>query len=510
MGKTIGLIMAIQDKVSPNIKKIADKIGITEKEAKKLNNQVNKLSKDLSNKLKGACTAVGIGFGAVTATAGVLINKTIEAGDRIDKMSQKIGMSRQAFQEWDFIMSQNGGSVESLQMGYKALANQMGGVQKGSKDSIGYFKKLGVAVKDNHGQLRKQEDVFNDSVRALQNMKNPTEKAIIANKLFGKSAIEMKPLLNQTSESVDTLRKRANDLGMVMSDEAVDASVKLTDSIDAIQRSFSAFGNQIGAQLVPYVQQLADELINHLPQIKSALDPVLNGLSNTIKFLMEHINGVIFVATACLSTFLAYKAINGVITTIKTLQTIIQAVTVAQGLWNAVMIANPIGLIATGIGLLIAGIVLLIKNWDTVKQKTVEFATVAVQKIQSMWEKIKPIFEKIAKIAKIAFQFTPVGMAINAGKAVAGAVEKHKKNALGTSYYSGGSTRINEFGGEIVDLPQGSRIIPHDISREMAKNSGGGINVQVTIMGNMVGNQEFLNQLADVFARKLQVAMAVK
>lgn len=510
MGKTIGLIMAIQDKVSPNIKKIADKIGITEKEAKKLNNQVNKLSKDLSNKLKGACTAVGIGFGAVTATAGVLINKTIEAGDRIDKMSQKIGMSRQAFQEWDFIMSQNGGSVESLQMGYKALANQMGGVQKGSKDSIGYFKKLGVAVKDNHGQLRKQEDVFNDSVRALQNMKNPTEKAIIANKLFGKSAIEMKPLLNQTSESVDTLRKRANDLGMVMSDEAVDASVKLTDSIDAIQRSFSAFGNQIGAQLVPYVQQLADELINHLPQIKSALDPVLNGLSNTIKFLMEHINGVIFVATACLSTFLAYKAINGVITTIKTLQTIIQAVTVAQGLWNAVMIANPIGLIATGIGLLIAGIVLLIKNWDTVKQKTVEFATVAVQKIKSMWEKIKPIFEKIAKIAKIAFQFTPVGMAINAGKAVAGAVEKHKKNALGTSYYSGGSTRINEFGGEIVDLPQGSRIIPHDISREMAKNSGGGINVQVTIMGNMVGNQEFLNQLADVFARKLQVAMAVK
>ena len=510
MGKTIGLIMAIQDKVSPNIKKIADKIGITEKEAKKLNNQVNKLSKDLSNKLKGACTAVGIGFGAVTATAGVLINKTIEAGDRIDKMSQKIGMSRQAFQEWDFIMSQNGGSVESLQMGYKALANQMGGVQKGSKDSIGYFKKLGVAVKDNHGQLRKQEDVFNDTVRALQNMKNPTEKAIIANKLFGKSAIEMKPLLNQTSESVDTLRKRANDLGMVMSDEAVDASVKLTDSIDAIQRSFSAFGNQIGAQLVPYVQQLADELINHLPQIKSALDPVLNGLSNTIKFLMEHINGVIFVATACLSTFLAYKAINGVITTIKTLQTIIQAVTVAQGLWNAVMIANPIGLIATGIGLLIAGIVLLIKNWDTVKQKTVEFATVAVQKIQSMWEKIKPIFEKIAKIAKIAFQFTPVGMAINAGKAVAGAVEKHKKNALGTSYYSGGSTRINEFGGEIVDLPQGSRIIPHDISREMAKNSGGGINVQVIIMGNMVGNQEFLNQLADVFARKLQVAMAVK
>ena len=129
MGRTIGLIMALQDKCSPNIKKIADNLGITEKEAKKLNAQIGKLSKDLGGKLKGACVAVGAGFSAVVAGASVLVNKTMEAGDRIDKMSQKIGMSRQAFQEWDYIMSQNGGSVESLQMGYKTLATQMGNVQ---------------------------------------------------------------------------------------------------------------------------------------------------------------------------------------------------------------------------------------------------------------------------------------------------------------------------------------------------------------------------------------------
>lgn len=513
MGKTVGLIMTIKDKISPNIKKIADRIGLTEKEAEKLNKQVKQLSKNFSKNLGNACKNIGIGIGAVTATMGVLVNKSLEAGDRVDKMSQKIGMSRQAFQEWDFIMSQNGGSVESLQMGYKALANQMGGVQKGSKDSIGYFKKLGVAVKDNHGQLRKQEDVFNDTVRALQNMKNPTEKAIIASKLFGKSAIEMKPLLNQTSESVDALRKRANDLGMVMSDEAVDASVKLTDSIDAIQRTFSAFGAQIGVALMPQLQILANELIDHLPQIREALIPVINLLSNSLKFVIEHLKGLTIVAGICLSSLIAFKAIDGVLKFWTTYSTIIKAVGLAlKGLnlqLNITKVLMGVGIIGA-IALVIAGIVYLIKNFDTIKQKVSEFATVAVQKIQSMWEKIKPIFEKIAKMAKIAFQFTPVGMAINAGKAVAGAVEKHKKNALGTSYYSGGSTRINEFGGEIVDLPQGSRIIPHDISREMAKNSGGGINVQVTIMGNMVGNQEFLNQLADVFARKLQVAMAVK
>jgi len=482
MGRTIGLIMALQDKCSPNIKKIADNLGITEKEAKKLNAQIGRLSKDLGGKLKGACVAVGAGLSAVVATAGVLVNKTMEAGDRIDKMSQKIGMSRQAFQEWDYIMSQNGGNVESLQMGYKTLATQMDGVRKGSKDSTAVFQKLGVAVRDSSGQLRSQEDVFNDSIRALQKIQNPTEKAIMAQKLFGKSAQELKPLLNQSAESVDGLRKKANELGLVLGDDAVDASVKLKDTIDTIQRTFSAFGNQIGAELMPTIQELADELINHLPQIKAVLTPVLQGLSNTIKFLIEHMDAVIFVATTCLSTFMAFNAINGVIKTIQTLQAVIKAVSVAQGIWNALMIANPIGLIATGIGLLIAGIVLLVKNWDKV--------TEAVKKAVDAMKRFVGIKGKTE-------------VKTEDGTTV-------KKNAVGTSYYSGGKTRINEFGGEIVDLPQGSRIIPNDISQQMAKNSGGGITVNVNIMGNMVGNQEFLNQLTDAFARKLQVAMAVR
>ena len=482
MGRTIGLIMSLQDKCSPNIKKIADKLGMTEKEAKKLNNQIGKLSKDLGGKLKGACVAVGAGLSAVVATAGVLVNKSMEAGDRIDKMSQKIGMSRKAFQEWDYIMSQNGGSVESLQMGYKTLATQMGNVQKGSKESTAIFHKLGVAVKDSSGHLRSQEDVFNDSVRALQKIQNPTEKAIMAQKLFGKSAQELKPLLNQTSESVDGLRQKANELGLVMGDDAVDASVKLKDTIDTIQRTFEAFGNQIGAELMPTIQELADELINHLPQIKAVLTPVLQGLSNTIKFLIEHFDGVIFVATACLSTFMAFNAINGVISIIQTLQAVIKAVSVAQGVWNALMIANPIGLIATGIGLLIAGIVLLIKNWDKVTE-AVKKAVNAMKKFIGIKGKTEVKTEDGTEI---------------------------KKNAVGTSFYSGGKTRINEFGGEIVDLPQGSRIIPNDISKQMAKNSGSGVTVNVNIAGNMIGNQEFLNQLTDAFARKLQVAMAVR
>lgn len=482
MGRTIGLIMALQDKCSPNIKKIADNLGITEKEAKKLNAQIGKLSKDLGGKLKGACVAVGAGLSAVVATAGVLVNKTMEAGDRIDKMSQKIGLSRDSFQKWDYIMSQSGTDIEKMQVGMKTMSQQMVASTKQGSEAQKMFQRLGVSVKDSNGKFKSQEQAFEEVIRAFQKMPDGIEKANMAQKLFGKTGSDLRPLLNGVRGDVDELSKKFVDLGLGMSDDAINASVKLKDTIDTVQRAFSAFGNQIGAELLPTIQELADELIAHLPQIKATLTPVLQGLTNTFKFLVEHMDAVIFVATTCLSTFMAFNAINGVIKTIQTLQAVIKAVSLAQGVWNALMIANPIGLIATGIGLLIAGIVLLVKNWDKV--------TEAVKKAVDAMKRFVGIKGKTE-------------VKTEDGTTV-------KKNAVGTSYYSGGKTRINEFGGEIVDLPQGSRIIPNDISQQMAKNSGGGITVNVNIMGNMVGNQEFLKQLTDAFARKLQVAMAVR
>ncbi|MER5171586.1 hypothetical protein [Thioclava kandeliae] len=63
-------------------------------------------------------------------------------------------------------------------------------------------------------------------------------------------------------------------------------------------------------------------------------------------------------------------------------------------------------------------------------------------------------------------------------------------NANGTPSWRGGLTHINERGGEIMDLPKGTRIIPHDVSMQMAKSaaSGGGSNIGVTVAFDESGN----------------------
>ena len=74
-------------------------------------------------------------------------------------------------------------------------------------------------------------------------------------------------------------------------------------------------------------------------------------------------------------------------------------------------------------------------------------------------------------------------------------------NALGTSYWRGGLTRVNERGGEIMNLPSGTQIIPHDISARMA--GGPRVTVNVTVAGNVIGNEQYADELGERIAGKV-------
>ena len=174
MGRTIGLIFALQDKCSPSIKKLADKIGITEKEAKKLHNQIGKLSKELGGNLKKACTVVSAGVVGSIGALSALAVKSSQTCDRIDDLSNKIGISRAGFQEWDYLLGQNGASIESLQMGFKTLVNQINGVTQGNKKSVATSKNSTKAV---NMPKTKSSEVNNSNAKNTPKSKKANSKS---------------------------------------------------------------------------------------------------------------------------------------------------------------------------------------------------------------------------------------------------------------------------------------------------------------------------------------------
>ena len=255
-----------------------------EKTTEKAENSGSKIGSAFGSIAKGA-VAVGTAVVGAATTLGAgafkMATDTSNAADEIDKMSQKIGMSRTAYQEWDYVLSQNGMDISKLETGVKTLTAQMDKAASGSGDAADMFKQLGIEVTNADGSLRSQEEVFNETIAALQNVGNETERARLATQLFGKSGTELAPLLNQSTESVAALKDKAHELGMVMSDETIDAGVKFNDTMDTLKRSFSGAMAQLGGAVIPLVQKFADLIQGKMPQIQAfiqRLTPTGNSL----------------------------------------------------------------------------------------------------------------------------------------------------------------------------------------------------------------------------------------
>ena len=90
-----------------------------------------------------------------------------------------------------------------------------------------------------------------------------------------------------------------------------------------------------------------------------------------------------------------------------------------------------------------------------------------------------------------------------------GGGEKPQGNAMGTPYFRGGLTRVNERGGELINLPSGSQIIPHDLSRAAVSGSRSqNINITLNVAGNVIGNEDFYNQCGNAITERLTAALA--
>ena len=150
----------------------------------------------------GAVTVGGI-VKVVKSLGDLAVQSTVVL-DRVDKMSQKIGMSRQGFQEWDYILAQTGANVDGLQMSMKTLATQAEQVSQGNAESTRIVQELGVEVTDVNGKMKDQEQLFNEVFLALSDVEDETKRTAAASKLLGRSATELDQLLIKVLKRLNT------------------------------------------------------------------------------------------------------------------------------------------------------------------------------------------------------------------------------------------------------------------------------------------------------------------
>ena len=313
----------------------------------------------------GVGTFTALGAGAFKAADGVSKNL-----DNIDKMSQKLGLSTDAYQEWNYVMQISGTSIDNMSMGLKTLTNKFDDAVNGSDSAIETFNRLGLSMEDIQGLSR--EDLFKQVIFAFQGMEDSAERAALANDLLGRSGQELAPLFNTSAEETQDLIKRVRDLGGVMSKDAVKQGARFQDSLTSLKTAFAGASAELFEKLIPAISDFMDKVANFIEE--GGLDRIIETLQNLAPVIV-----------AVVTAFAGFKIVSGIISLVQGLSTVFSIL-------NTVMAANPIGAVVLAIGALVGAFVLL---WN----KCEGFRNFFI----NMWEGIKTALGAVVDFFKDAF-----------------------------------------------------------------------------------------------------------
>lgn len=243
------------------------------------------------------------GFGVATAAAGAAITaigtKFVDAtgdvasyGDNIDKMSQKMGLTADAYQEWDAVMQHSGTSMETMKASMKTLANA---AQTNNKA----FKELGITEQDL--ATMNQEQLFEATIAGLQNVTDTTQRTYLAGKLLGRGATELGALLNTSAEDTQAMRDRVRELGGVMSQDAVKAAAAYQDQLQDMQTAFQGLSRNLMSEFLPSMTEVMSGLTEifagntegGLGQISEGINHIVEGITQALPQIAQTATGIL-------------------------------------------------------------------------------------------------------------------------------------------------------------------------------------------------------------------------
>ena len=278
-------------------------IQVAVKSLQKLGSLAVSVGKKLKSGLESAFKAVLKSATALSAeivalgTAFVkMINDTAELGDEIDKQSQKVGFSAEAYQVWDQVLQHCGADVSALGPAMKTLTKA---VASDSEDITQAFTAIGLSQQELLGMSA--EDQFNAVIAGLQGIGDEGERTRLAMTLLGKSGQELGPLLNLTAEQTENLKNNVYELGGVMSNEAVKASAEYTDALQNMKTAFSGIKNKLMADFLPSMTKVVKGLtslftgdwINGTQQIRDGIEFLVQDIRAKLPEVEEKLGGIV-------------------------------------------------------------------------------------------------------------------------------------------------------------------------------------------------------------------------
>ena len=276
----------------------------------------NKALDDTENKSKGWASKVEgflkskavVAWTAVIASViklgkeiNQLMRDTMNYADSVGDLAAQFGVSTDAISEMQYIADQSSTSVEQLTTSMSMLYMR-------AKQDGDAFKQLGVSVKDNNGNFKAMDELFWETVGALNDLNDDGTKSAYMLDLFGRSAMNVGEVLRKNTSEINAMRQEAHDLGVVMNKETIDFASDMNDTFAVLKLQ----GQSALASLVAGAPDAEEKLQNFFDNVMDILDGYIPTFTNfTIRLLLNVAITLIRIAPG-----LVVEILNAIIDTI--------------------------------------------------------------------------------------------------------------------------------------------------------------------------------------------------
>jgi hypothetical protein len=478
--KLVGNIFVDNEKANKNIES-------TDKKGFSLGKTFQKMGKSALKfgKLLGGAALAG---GAAIIALG---KKTGDAADRLLDLNSITGMSTDEIQKWEKVATVAGVSADAMTNVSQKLTKQMDILSTGTGKAAESAEKLGLSYED----LEKlsPDERMNALVAALQDVKDPAERAKLGTDLLGGAWKDLAPILDVGADKLKDVKDNAN----IISNDDLNQANEFRIKMDQMKEKAIEFGMDIAVKLMPFLNKLFDWIGNNMPMIEKVFTNVFTAMGIAIDavvaFTRDHLIPIFmklkdwFVENWPLIKEIAINAFKTMIEWATKFwswfnDNIIPILESLWELWKAVFPSIQ-SILSVAFDTIVTAATALWEFFDKfilpIIQKVFDIVADLIPKLAPFFEAAFGVIGDVIEgiIGTISGFISIVGDAIDAVKEFFATEASFKQEsrgegrkpdrtsgkrglAAGGTITKAGDVRVGEIGPEILSLPEGARVTP--------------------------------------------------
>lgn len=237
-----------------------------EKAARNLNSNANRMNASLSGVQKNIAAmraeAEGLALGVAIKQAAEFVKRNLDTAGSLGEAAQQIGVTTRELQVFRAIGTQVGVTQEEMDGGLQKLTMSLGKASVGAKAQNDAFAALGISVRDASGQVKGTGEIVNEIADRLSKIANPAQRAAAEVAIFGRAGQKLDTILTGGRQGIEDYAQRAEDMGMVLSDDLVAAADAASDKLAELNAQLTANISKAVAENAGAILGLASALVS--------------------------------------------------------------------------------------------------------------------------------------------------------------------------------------------------------------------------------------------------------